>query len=109
MAREELTQSEKARLLVLKDYLNPDSYDREFYDKLWATDLPDVFLVDEGIRQALTKFLPEYLDYIRGILDSEDLPPPVFSSTMMMMCFVTGYEVGRTLQRPLTPEPVTKQ
>lgn len=105
MAEDELTGSEKAALLAHVDLLNPDDYDKEFYEALKSIKFPGPDNVDDRLRRAIKKFVTEdFTETIGGLLAIEDRPIPAILA-IITSCLLRGYELGRKLHRPLTVSP----
>ena len=105
MAEEELNQFEKASLLAVKDHFNPDGYDAEFYRLLQTTRTPDLLIMKEEIRRAITKFIPEYWDGLEAEMTLLVADKQCIIAAAMTCSLLKGYEMGRKLRQPLTSKP----
>ena len=102
MAEQELTNDEKAALLVQVDFRNPDDYDKEFYEALKSIEFPGPDNLDGRTRRALLKFVNEsFTETLGGLLATGALHIPAVKA-IMMTCLVTGYELGRKLHQSLS-------
>lgn len=105
MTEEELTHFEKAGLLAIKDHFNPDGYDVGFYILLQTTRIPDILIMDGAIRQALSKFIPEYWDNLQSTMSLVGADRDSIIQAAMTCSLLKGYELGRKLRQPLTLKP----
>ncbi len=97
----ELNRFEKAGLLAIKDHYNPDGYDAEFYKLLQTTTIPNVLIMDEGIRQAIAKFIPESWDGLQSTMSLVGADIDSIIQAAMTCSLLKGYELGRKRRRPL--------
>lgn len=98
----ELNQFEKAGLLAIKDHYSQDGYDKEFYRLLQTTEGPHILIIEERIRQAITKFIPEYRDHLESMMSSMSIDKESIIQAVMTCSLLKGYELGRKLRRPLS-------
>ena len=105
MAEDKLTGAEKAALLAHVDLLNPDDYDKEFYEALKSVEFPGPDNVDDRLRRAIKKFVAEDFTETIGRLLATGEPPIPAIMAIITSCLLRGYELGRKLHRPLTASP----
>lgn len=89
---EELTHSEKARLLAYLDARNRDDYDEDYYNDLRKIKLPHVADVDDRIRRALARYTHEWSASAKMLGEM-----PIGS--YFIEGWMHGYIAGRTLKR----------
>ena len=106
MAEEELTRFEKAGLRAFKDSRKRGEYDKQFYELLWATEIPQMLELDEQIRRAITKFITEAWDRHLEIGRTQNIDEDSNAQSAMTIALLKGYELGRKLRRPLTAKRV---
>ena len=101
MNNNNLTPNEKAAMLAIKDYFSSNSLDAEFYKSLETTKVPDIFDINEGIRKSIVKFIPEYYDMLQEALLPMGFDGDIKIIALMTSSLLLGYELGRTLRKPL--------
>jgi len=102
MSENNLTPNEKAGLLAIKDKFSCNSLDAKFYKLLETLDVPDITDLNEGVRKAIAKFIPEYWDRLQRELLTTGFYDYTVIISAMTLALLKGYELGRRMQRPLT-------
>ena len=97
---EELNVFEKAGLLAIKDHYN-EGYDAEFYSFLQKTRVPDLMILDRGIRKAVAKFIPEYWRVLDQVMSQADIDEESKIEGAMTCALLKGYQVGKRLRRSI--------
>ena len=95
---EELTHSEKARLLAYLDVKHMDGYDEDYYNDLRKIKLPHVADVDDRIRRALARYTHEWATEAKT---RGEMP----IGSYFLAGWIHGYIAGRTLKKNIFKHP----
>ena len=91
MSNEEMTATDKARILGYRDRDNAEDFDRDFYETMHRTRTLGIDDVDDHVRRAVLRYLADSRnDEVRA------------NGAWIMMGFFHGYQVGRKLKRKIT-------
>jgi len=90
MSNEEMTATDKARVLGYVDRHNVEDFDRDFYEAMHRTRTLDIDEVDDKVRRAVLRYLADGRN--------EDVK---INGAWIMMGFFHGYMVGRKLRRDI--------
>ena len=102
MADNTLTSRDKARLLASTDVRSDQGRNEALYRALKAMPEPQPEELDGRTRRAIAAFVRETWAGLAIVAASTNLDKPAMTMGAMTEMLITGYELGRQLQKPFT-------
>jgi len=96
-----LTPKDKARVLASIDMRNTSDRDGDLYQLLKQMPEPQPEDLDGRTRRAITSFVMERWAGLALVAAKNNLDPAMMTMGAMTEMLITGYELGRKLQKPL--------
>ncbi|MBU1067196.1 hypothetical protein KKE60_05385 [Patescibacteria group bacterium] len=102
MADNTLTHRDKARLVASTDLRSDQGRNETLYRALKSMPEPQPEELDGRTRRAITAFVMETWASLAIAAANNNLNPASMTMGAMTEMLITGYELGRQLQKPLT-------
>ncbi|MFH0847182.1 MAG: hypothetical protein V1894_03890 [Chloroflexota bacterium] len=97
-----LTHKEKARLFAATDVRSDQGRNEALYRALKSMPEPQPEELDGRTRRAITAFVMETWAGLATVAAKDNVGPAAMTMGAMTEMLITGYELGRQLQKPFT-------
>lgn len=104
MEKDRLNPIEEGALLAVLDNQDPCDIDEDLLERLQSVFTPSLTDMDDRKRRTFLMHIDNMFAELKPLLEIEGLACSPTVLALVSDFFIRGYEAGRTLQTPMTPD-----